>query len=440
MSRIPKGWLFLYILVCLEAAPQKAKAQSSLSLDQAVELAFAQSLTLQKNALDLATTEYAANHLWSELFPSISASAGVSYGSNLFTGEGFQFKESGFGYSLSLGLNLSLNAGLPYAMKIISLAYQSSLLTYENARRQLEIQVAKDFYNLIAEQERLALLRESLDLAEKQRDKNRVAFQNGIIPQREYLQSQLSAETAKLTLSKAQVNYQVLLMNFFTVLGLDVHTEAALEGTIEIAQVTADPEVLIQTYLVKRPDIISQRQTIERLEYTEKRTALAGRAPSLSLSTQWRGSGSGDPASNFSDNLSGSVTLSIPIDPWIPGTKTSQSIRNASSEVEKAKLDLQNTENTAKNQIRSLTANLHNSWNTIEISQLRVRIAEQTYQLTEQAFQMGTVEFLVLEDTRTKLAEARQQLLADELAYKVMMLDLAGALNLDWKAFVGSIS
>jgi outer membrane protein TolC len=279
-----------------------------------------------------------------------------------------------------------------------------------------------------------------LDLAEKQREKNRIAFQNGIIPQREYLQSQLSVETAKLSLSKAQVSYAGSLRDFFTLLGLDIYTKAALEGVIEIEQINADPEALIQTYLGKRPDIISQRQTIERLEYTEKRTLLENRGPSLSLSAQWSGGpGNGGVSGGFTDTLRGSVTLSIPIDPWIPGTKKSQSIQSAGTDVEKAKLDLQNTENTAKNQIRSLTANLQNSWNTIEISQLRVSIAEQTYQLTEQAFQMGTVEFLTLEDSRTKLGEARQQLLADELAYKLMMLDLAGSLNLDWKKFVGSI-
>jgi outer membrane protein TolC len=59
-----------------------------------------------------------------------------------------------------------------------------------------------------------------------------------------------------------------------------------------------------------------------------------------------------------------------------------------------------------------------------------VQIAERTYELTEQGFQQGTVEFLALEDTRNSMAEARQQLLTDELAYKTMSLDLAAALNL----------
>ena len=431
--------VLLVLLLAFTGAYQKVWGQTVLSLDQAVELAFKQNIDVQKKAVNLAVAGYAADRLWSEIFPTINAKAGLSYSSNLFTDPGFQFKDSNLDYNLSLGVDLSLNAGLPYSMKIISLAYQSSLLTYEDARRQLEIKVSKDFYTLIVQKENLSLQQESYNLSEKQREKSRIAFQNGIIPQREYLQSQLSAETAKLNLSKAQISYAASLREFFTLLGLDIYAETALQGTIEIAQVNADPEILIQTYLVKRPDIISQRQTIERLQYTEKRTALTGRAPSLSLSTQWRGSGTGDTSAKFSDSLSGSVTLSIPIDPWIPGTKTSQSIRSAGAEVEKAKLDLQYAEDTAKNQIRSLTEELQNLWNTLEISQLRVNIAEQTHQLTEQAFQMGAAEFLILEDTRTKMYDARQQLLADKLAYKQKMLDLAGALNLNWEEFTENL-
>jgi len=213
-----------------------------------------------------------------------------------------------------------------------------------------------------------------------------------------------------------------------------------LEGSIEIEHVDVDPEALIQTYLSKRPDIIRQRQTIERLEYVEKQTFLNNRAPSLSLSSRWSGRGNASGSHTFSDSLSVlSLSLSIPIDSWIPGTRTSQTIRRSSTDVTKAKLDLQNAENDAKNRIRALTASLKNSWRTIEISELQVSIAERTHQLTEQAFQAGTVEFTILESVRTDLSRARQQLVNDQATYHQSMLDLAGALNLNWNEFIRSV-
>ncbi|MDR3170358.1 MAG: TolC family protein [Treponema sp.] len=438
MGRVSVLELCFLIFVSPGLFPQEVPVM--LTLDRAVERAVGQSLTLQKSAIDSASAAFAATHLWSELFPDISADAGVSYGSNLFSGEGFRLEESGLGYSLSLGVTLSLNAGLPASMKLIKLAYQTQLLTYETSRRQLEIQVAKTFYGLIAEKANLSLLEELRTLAEKQVEKNRIAFANGLIGELTLLQSQLSAETAKLTLNKARTSYATQLGEFLELLGYTQDTEAVLEGAIEIVQIDADPELLIKEHLVKRPDILSQRQTIEHLEYVQKQTALTARAPSLTLSAQWQGdSGNGGIPSGFTDTLTGRLKLSIPINPWIPGTGKSQSINTARMNVDKARLDLKNTETGAMNEIRSLAANLRDSWSNIEISRLRVTIAERTYQLTEQGFQSGTVEFLTLEDTRNKMAEARQQLLSDELNYKTMMLDLAAALNVDWNDVAGSI-
>ena len=433
------GSPLLFALFALFASSQKVSAQTTLSLNQAVELAVQQSLALQRNRIDLATAEYAADRLWSEIFPSISASAGMNYRTPLFTGDGFQVSERNLNYNISLGLNITLRAGLPYSMKIITLAYQSALLNYEDARRQLEINVAKNFYTLLLEQRYLELLKENLALAERLVARNSTAFDVGLISQREYLQSQLSVETARLNLNRAEMNYNLALMNFLTGLGMDTSNYVVLDGIIDIEHVELDPEALILTYLSRRPDIMRQEQTIERLEYAQRQSVLDNRAPSLSLSSQWSGGGNFSPNS-FSDSLTAlSLSLSIPIDSWIPGTRTSQAINRAGAEVTKARLDLQNTKNDAMNRIRSLTVSIRNSWRTIELSKLQLDIAERTYQLTEQAFQAGAVEFTTLETSRTDLSRANQQLLSDQAAYQQAMLDLAGALNLDWNEFIRSV-
>ncbi|MDR2397634.1 MAG: TolC family protein [Spirochaetaceae bacterium] len=403
----------------------------SLSLDEAVEAAATQSLSLQKSAIDVKIAHYAATHLWSELFPSLSAGAGVSYSTPLFTGQGFRLDQSGVGYSVSASLSLNLQTGLPSAMHLIQVAYQTELLNYEQARRQLAIQVTKTFYTLLADKNRLAFLRETLDLAEKQREKSRVAFDYGLMGELGYLQTQLSMETARLELNKAQSAYDTALTDFLLLLGLG-DDPVELAGSLEIEPWEADPEALIHQYLAQRPDVQSMYKEIERLETEERRTRWNAKAPSVSLGLQWRGSG--EPSGTFSDNLSGSVNLSIPLDPWIPGTKNSQAITKASAAVEKAQLDLKNTELTARSQIRSLTANLHRSWESLAIARLRAEIAQRTYTLTEQGFTQGTVEFLELETTRSKWAEARQQLMDGELAYALLLLDLYAALNLDQRS------
>ena len=405
------------------------EAPSSLNLDRAISLALENNLNLKKNLLDLSGAEYSAKRIWSELFPSISGSAGIGYGSPLFSGGGFTFNEQGQSYSAALGITLGLNAGIPFAMKNIRLAYRASLLNYEDARNQLAIQITKNFYSLITEKNNLAYLEDILALAERQHERNRVAFNNGLVGELVLMQSSLSVENARYNLSAAGSAHTNRRGEFFALLGLPQNSGTALEGEIAVSKIEVDEEALIREHLFSRPDIVSRRREIERLKNAEKQNALSSRAPSLSLQMNWN-SGNFDP---FADTLRGSATLNIPVDPWIPGTKNAQSLRNAKLSVEKAELDLKIAENAAITQIHSLAANLRDSWDSVEIARLSLEVAERGYALSEQGFRNGAVESLVLEDARNNLANARQRLLQSELSYLNMTLDLSAALNIDWK-------
>jgi outer membrane protein TolC len=412
----------------LLSLPQNASSLA-LSLDDALEQGVKNNLNLKKSLIDLSAAEYSANRLWSEVFPSISGSLGAEYRSALFSGDGFEMNKERGNFNAGLGITLGLNAGIPYAMKNIKLAYQTRLLNYEDARNQLEIQITKNFYSLIADRDNLASLEYTLQLAQRQYERDSVAFRNGLIGELTLMQSQLGLENTRYNLSAARSAYANRMGDFFSLLGMTLDTETALEGKIAITKVETDPEQLIREYLPQRPDIVSRRQEIERLENAEKQTAFSARAPSLSFSAQWRASDF-DP---FTDNLSGSATLTIPIDPWIPGTSRNQSVRTSKAAVDKARLDLQSAENAAAAQIRSLAENLRNSWDGIEIVRLSLNVAERGYELTEQGFRNGTVESLRLEDARNNLINARQRLLQAELSYLTMVLDISAALNINWK-------
>jgi multidrug efflux system outer membrane protein len=432
-------------LVPLGAAPEdspESTGELALTLEDAVKRALEHNVDLQKHQLTLADEEYSSQRLWAEIFPTISASAGLSYRNiPLFTGSASDRRIGGgnFGYSLSAGLSLGLSAGIPYQMRLLGLAYRKELLNYEDARRLLEINIAQDFYTLIMEKENLNQLGETLSLAERQLEKHRVGRANGMISEAVLLQSRLAVETARYELSSAQADYSVKLGALLSALGLSSETPVRLEGEFTIRRIELDPEELIRDYLPRRPDIEKQRQEIEGLELAERQTAISKRAPSLDLTFNWGGgSGTSPITSPFSDNLSGSATLRIPIDSWIPGTKDSKTLRKAKTEIEKARLELKNTEEAAAAEIRSLTVNLRSSWENLEIARLREEIARRSYEYSEQGFLSGSVEALILENSRKDLANARYQLLSGELNYQNQVLNLARAVNTDWRQFTRS--
>jgi outer membrane protein TolC len=412
-----------------------------LTLDEAVRRALDESLNLQKNTIDLALAEYKAEHLWAEIFPSFSLSTGLTFlpDTTLFTDPGFQYNRDNRSYRFNFGVSMQFNTGIPYSMKLIRAAYQKGLLDYENSKHQLEIQITKTFFRLLTARENISYLESSLALAQQQLEQDRIARENGLLSELAWLESRLDTETARYNLSSAQGDFTVALGEFLALLGMDQNTEVALEGSIDIEPLEVDAEALILEYLPKRPDIINQRQAIERLELTRKKNAGSAKAPSLSLSSSWSGNNKFNSSSKFADNLSGSVTLTVPVDPWIPGTQKNQSGRADAAEVEKARLDLKNTETAAKTQIRSLATSLRNSWASLEIALLRVEIARRTYEYTEEGFRNGTVGYQDFEDTRNELTSARQRLLQSELTYQNLILDLAVALNVDWKELARSL-
>jgi len=426
--------VFLFIL--LLASPLTAETVT-LTLEDAVKRAMDQSINLKKSAIDLAQTEYSAGRLWAEIFPGFSLSAGLTFlpSTQLFTDPGFSYKDDNISYSFNFGISFSLNPSFRSSMKRIELAYRSQLLSYENAGRQLEILVIKNFLALINRQMNIIYMEENLEKAEQKLVNDRVARENGLMNELDWLRSRLSVETARYDLSNSRGIYKVALGEFLVLLGMDPGTEIIFKGTIEMTPVLSDPEKLIVEYLPKRPDIISQRQTIERLELTKNVTTYSSRSPTLNLASQWRGGSpqNGGIKDPFTDSITGSVTVTIPIDSWIPGTKQNQTIRAADAELEKAKLDLQNTETSAKTQIRSLVSNLQNTWESVEIARLRVELAQRTVEAAEEGFRNGTVASQDLVDRRKDLADARQRFLQEEVSYQSMLLDLAAALNVDWK-------
>jgi multidrug efflux system outer membrane protein len=423
--------------------PLFAAETATLTLDEAVRRAQDRSINLQKSAIDLAQAGYSANRLWSEIFPGFSLSAGLGLlpPTPLFTEPGFRYNNDALSYTLNFGLSLALNPSFYSSMRRLDLAYRSQLLSHENASRQLEIHVIKNFLNLTTMKADILLMQGSLDLAMQKMEGDQIAWANGLINELTWLNSQLSAKTARYNLNHAQGVYQNALGEFLALLGMELVSDISLVGTVDIVLLNLDPERLILEYLPKRPDIVSQRQVIERLELSKNVTTHSSRAPTLNMSAQWRG---GTPTSNtgglgapFTDNLSGNLTLNIPIDSWIPGTRQNQAVRAASAELEKAMLDLQNTETQAKTQIRTLITRLNNTWESLDISRMRVDVAQRTVDATEVGFRNGTVEFKELEDRRKDLNEAKHRLLQGELSYQSLMLDLATALNVDWRFLAG---
>jgi outer membrane protein TolC len=136
-------------------------------------------------------------------------------------------------------------------------------------------------------------------------------------------------------------------------------------------------------------------------------------------------------SSSYRDSFSAGLSVSIPLDGWIPNSQDDQAVREAEGEIKKAELTLQSTRDSAEMEIRNLAVGLEHAARGIEISELQVDIAKRSYGLAEEGFLRGTVERLELEESRRDLLEARLDLLNGKYEYLQAVIDLKAALNID---------
>jgi outer membrane protein TolC len=264
-------------------------------------------------------------------------------------------------------------------------------------------------------------------LALDQLERDRIARQSGYVGELDYLSAQVSAERAKLSYTRALTDYRNALGKFLVALGLEATETVTLEGKPEIAKLDLNPDMLITERLTQRPDIIAQHNEIDRLKNAHTESFLSTKGPSVNVSASWGAS----VKNGMNDLINAGVSVSIPIDPWVPRTKGDLAVKNSKVNYEKAVLELKNMENNARQEIRSYTDSISNTWTEVEISRLQASYAQRAYQLAEQSYRRGTMNFLDFETARNRLNDAQQQQLQSELNYKILVLDLASALNIE---------
>ena len=420
---IAKNPVILLFLLTAGFLFSQENAVRTLTLEEACALAEQNSISLQQQAIDLEMDRIRAKSLWAQVFPSISASGGADYGIPVKNNA----RSPDPSYSASIRLSLGLSTGLPLTMANISLAYKNSLLNYSQAKRILVNQTSKTFFSLLAQKDKLNVLEGTMRLASDQLERDRIARQSGYIGELDYLSAQVSSERSKLVYNQELAYYQNALGKFLLALGLDSRETVSLEGKPEISRLSLDADALVSDRLFLRPDMIALQNEIKRLKNARTETFLSTKGPSVNLFANW----GANLKTGLDDLINAGISVSIPIDPWIPRTKGDQTVRRSDAEYRKALLELKDFENNAREEIRSYTDTITNTWTEVEISRLQAGYAQRAYELAERAYRSGTMNFLDYETTRNRLSDARQQQLQSELSYKILILDLASTLNME---------
>jgi multidrug efflux system outer membrane protein len=431
---------FLWFLAIIPAI----FSAETLTLDKAIETALANNGDLQKNVVALQQAARNQKSGWNQFLPQISTpSVGVTNThqiSPVETASGSGNSSSAANTSLwawnsiSLGASLSFTADIPTQFKLLDSKYRKAAEDYENVRRSLVATVSTGFYSLLGENLNIEILKTDLELKQAQYEQIRMNYERGLASELDMLNAQYAYHTAGPALNNAVSGYEEKLADFLLLIGMDAKSGVALEGVIEIASLALPPaKELAARFLDNRNDVKTQVNALEQARLNAS-SRINQALPSINFSETISISPKTNTNFAFEDpTTSGrfSLSLSIPIAPWIPGSSQDLARKDGKDAVAQGELSLETTKKTAALDIQKKVDEIERIAENMESQELNHRITRRAYELSEQGYRSGLVSQTDLQSANQRMVSAQQAVVTAQISYLTAVYNLASALGLD---------
>ena len=444
-----------------------------LTVEDATEFAIKNSRTLKVSAIDVEIAKLKKDNAWNVFLPSVQVTGTMSC-SNEVSNTSAEMMDgimSGFmemlmplytkhpellgslpsGSSSSsdssdpteadhwkaignISLNWNFSFALLEAYKTTISSYEAGLISYEQSVKQTERDVQKLFYGMLLMQENLKLQQEMLENARLRMEQAEVFYKNGLAPELSYLQAQVAYENKKPTVLQMEQSLVQQLNTFGFLLGLPYGTEIELIGTIEPKFIDIEASELVEKYLTNRRDVQSLYKNMELISHGIKATKLQTYTPALALSWGYqpivmditKNWFDGD---NVMDQGALSVTLAWNLTNMLPFSSNITSLKETEKNLEKLELSVATILQNGEIEINSLVDNLKKCESSIKAMEYNVELAEKAYNMSFEAYRVGTTELLDLNEAASQLSQAKLGLMNEKYTYLTTLLDLEYAIN-----------
>ena len=454
------GLLFCGAVFAYPQAPTGEELKH-LSPDQAVDLAIKNNLDLETARIGLDIKKRKTDLVWNQFLPNLGVSGSLSR-DNWATSASSIVAVPGTGTPMIVqgvsgrlnpdifatdSINLPqwhvsgmFNATLTFSFALIEgirqfkLDYQAGLITFEKAKLQVEQNVRKMYNNILLLEANDALLQENYNNAQRQADMAEANYKAGLAPRLTWLQAQVAVENLKPTINDLENSLSSLKGNFALFLGLSYDTPFELEsldsGTSYIPQDVAD---LISKAASGKPDIQELQASIITLQSQRKALALQQYTPYLTFG--WTLSSMFNPAldpfkeswfNGDSWNKGGafSITLGMSLNSLFPFTKEGQNLKDLDAGIRIQNITLAQQVRSTELEIVTKVNSLEKTRTTAAAQQSAVDLAQQSYNLTEEAYRGGLQDFLSVQSAALALEQAKLQLLTQQFNYLNDLIDL----------------
>ena len=419
-----------------------ASAQKFWTLQECIDYAMENNITLQKSKLQKSTATETLKGSKAALLPTLSASTNQNLGYQPWKDMGMAYVSNGTvntkvdktsyngSYSLSgqwtvWNGNRNLNN-----IKRDRLAEEEAELSAQETANSIQERIAQLYAQILYLAENVTVNEQMLETSKKNEDRGREMLEVGKMSKADL--AQLSAQRANdeysIVEAKSQLmNYELQLKQL-----LEITDEERFQVAIPkigddliLAEIPA-MQTVYEMALMNRPEINRSQLAINRSDVNLS-IAKAGWLPTVNLTGGVTTSTNSLTSTGWGSQIKSNVNTSLGLGVTMPiydGRSTKTSVNKAKIQQLQARLDLQDQQKTLYSDIQGYWLNAWTNQEKYKAASSSVESAQQSYDLLSEQFRLGLKNIVELMAGKDKLLEAQQNLLQSKymtLYYQQML-------------------
>ena len=309
-------------------------------------------------------------------------------------------------------------------MKRLEFDHENSGISYALSRLRTEQSITRQFYTVYLNKSSL-----EINLAELENVKKNYAIVKAKVdaeasPEEELAQAEVNLANANSSVLQSKVTLQNSIENLNQLLGLPLSEDIDVDVTVEAKAILIDEEKAIHYGLSSRMELrqreISMAEADLQMMTVKAQNEFRGDI-SLSLGI----SGDNENFANIYEKPTNSprvsISFNVPIFDWgmkkarVNAQKTAQTIARLNYENEIVGIELD---------IRQSIRSLNNSLQQIEIAEIAIRNADNTYKLNQYRYLEGSLSGLQMSQFQTQFSNAQISLVRAQINYKNELLNM----------------
>ena len=356
--------------------------------------------------VDFSTSQYVSNRPFQESYSGVVGSEVISFSNkNSYSGS----------YNLGASMNL-YNGGLTKNnIRLAEINTQIAELQVLTSELNLEERITQLYVQILYSQDAVVHDDELIALGQAQLEQARARKQAGLLNKADVSQfeSQLAQDKyQKVADQTALDGYRLQLKQLMELDGDDnlVLADPQLTGNV-LAELPAK-QMVYQNAVASRPELKAQQLAMDRT-YIDEEIAKAGSKPVLNASaaiSTTNSSGSGNMFTQLKKQWSNGIGVSLIIPIWDHG-KTKNAVARARLERENTYLDMVETQKNLWKTIENYWLQAHNNQQRYIAAKEKVDYCRESYSLTSEQFRLGLKNIVEVTQDKTNLSTAIQQML-----------------------------